>query len=50
MGDLHDKVDAYSAAWVASLDVEQHLVLGEPTLHDAIILPRLEQLKTVDVL
>ena len=48
-GDLHDKVDAYSAAWVASLDVEQHLVLGEPIVNDAIILPRLEQLKTFDV-
>lgn len=48
-GDLHDKVDAYGAAWIASLDVEQRLVLGESSLNDAIILPWLEQLNTFDV-
>jgi hypothetical protein len=48
-GDLHDKVDAYGAAWVASLDVEQRLALGETSQNDAIILPRLEQLNTFDV-
>jgi hypothetical protein len=48
-GDFHDKVDAYSAAWIASLDVEERLVLGESSLNDAIILPSLEQLNTFDV-
>lgn len=48
-GDLHDKVDAYGAAWVASLDDENRLALGEPALNDAIYLPRLEQLSIFDV-
>ncbi|AEP29386.1 DUF429 domain-containing protein [Brumicola nitratireducens] len=48
-GDVHDKVDAYSAAWIASLDDEQHLVLGNPSSNDAIYLPRLETLNTFDI-
>ena len=47
-GDLHDKADAYGAAWLASLNVEQRLVLGDPSLNDAIILPHLEKLNTFD--
>ena len=48
-GDPHDKVDAYGAAWVASLDEAQRLVLGDPSVNDAISLPRLELLNTFDI-
>jgi hypothetical protein len=48
-GDLHDKVDAYGAAWVASLDDAHRLVLGDPSINDAINLPRLELLNTFDI-
>ena len=48
-GDQHDKVDAYGAAWVASLDDEHRLALGEPALNDAIYLPRLDDLNTFEI-
>ena len=44
-GDLHDKVDAYGAAWIASLDDNQREVLGEVSSNDAIFLPCLETLE-----
>ena len=48
-GDLHDNVDAYGAAWVASLDEEHQIALGDRSLNDAIFLPHLEKLGTFDI-
>ncbi len=38
-GPMHDKVDAYSAAWVASLPEEKRTYFGEPKNNDAIWIP-----------
>ena len=38
-GPMHDKVDAYSAAWVASLPEEKRTYFGEPNKNDAIWIP-----------
>ncbi len=38
-GALHDKVDAYSAAWVASLPKEQREIYGDISTNDAIHVP-----------
>ena len=48
-GPMHDKVDAYSAAWVASLHVNNRTALGKPELNDAIWLPNLNLLPTFEV-
>jgi len=49
-GPTHDKVDAYSAAWIASLAQSDRLALGEPEASDAIWLPILEHLVVHTVL
>lgn len=41
-GATHDKVDAYSAAWVASLPERQRVALGKPEHDDAIWVPALK--------
>lgn len=38
-GSGHDLLDAYAAAWVASLEPSQRQALGDPRLDDAIWLP-----------
>ncbi len=40
-GALHDKVDAYSVAWVASLPESQREYFGDPQQDDAIWVPKL---------
>lgn len=39
-GSLHDKLDAYLAAWVASLDSEEREAIGIPP-DDVIWIPRI---------
>jgi hypothetical protein len=41
-GSLHDCLDAYSAAWIASLNENEREPLGEPP-HDVIWVPRLQK-------
>lgn len=41
-GAIHDKVDAYSAAWIASLNKQQRTAYGEPEKEDAIWIPKLD--------
>lgn len=41
-GSGHDLLDAYAAAWVASLEAGQRQALGDPQSDDAIWLPRLD--------
>lgn len=43
-GALHDRIDAYLAAWVASLEVEERLALGTP-LDDVIWVPKCAEKK-----
>lgn len=40
-GSLHDCLDAYSAAWIASLNDNERVPLGKPP-HDVIWVPRLQ--------
>lgn len=40
-GAMHDKVDAYSVAWVASLPENQREYFGDPQQNDAIWVPKL---------
>tara|TARA_X000001388_G_scaffold29591_1_gene21027 strand:- start:9986 stop:10990 length:1005 start_codon:yes stop_codon:yes gene_type:complete len=39
LGPMHDRVDAYSAAWVASLPEQERISFGEPEKGDAIWIP-----------
>ena len=48
-GPTHDKIDAYSAAWLASLPAHNRQPLGEPDKEDVIWIPRLEQLAVHDI-
>lgn len=41
-GPMHDKVDAYSATWVASLPEEKRIYFGEPDKNDAIWIPNVK--------
>ncbi|RUO68567.1 DUF429 domain-containing protein, partial [Pseudidiomarina salinarum] len=41
-GALHDKVDAYSVAWVASLPESKREYFGDPQQDDAIWVPKLD--------
>jgi hypothetical protein len=43
-GPVHDKIDAYSAAWVASLSTSNRQALGEKSDEDVIWIPRLNDL------
>lgn len=42
LGPMHDRVDAYSAAWVASLPKEERICLGDSEKGDAIWIPDVE--------
>ena len=42
LGPMHDKVDAYSAAWVASLPEEKRVCYGEADKGDAIWIPKVK--------
>jgi predicted nuclease with RNAse H fold len=49
---MHDKIDAYSAAWIASLPVEKRVALGSVEHNDAIWVPdldKLERIQKVDI-
>jgi predicted nuclease with RNAse H fold len=49
---MHDKIDAYSAAWIASLPVEKRVALGSVEHNDAIWIPdltTLEKIQKVDI-
>lgn len=42
LGPMHDKVDAYSAAWVASLSEQNRICFGDAGTGDAIWIPNVE--------
>jgi hypothetical protein len=46
-GPMHDKIDAYSAAWIASLPEDKRLALGSVAEGDAIWVPRLAELEKI---
>lgn len=45
LGSMHDRVDAYSAAWVASLPEEERVCYGEAERGDAIWIPKVEPME-----
>ena len=45
LGPMHDRVDAYSAAWVASLPEQERICLGDPDKGDAIWIPNVEPVR-----
>ena len=44
LGPMHDRVDAYSAAWVASLPDQERICFGDPDKSDVIWIPNIEPL------
>lgn len=42
LGPMHDRVDAYSAAWVASLPEQERICFGDPKKGDAIWIPKVK--------
>jgi hypothetical protein len=49
---MHDKIDAYSAAWIASLPIDKRVALGSLEDNDAIWIPdltKLEKIQKVDI-
>lgn len=46
LGPMHDKVDAYSAAWVASLPEQERICFGDAGKGDAIWIPRVKPINT----
>lgn len=42
LGPMHDRVDAYSAVWVASLSEQERICFGDPEKGDAIWVPKVE--------
>ena len=46
LGPMHDRVDAYSAAWVASLPDQERICFGDPEKGDAIWLPKVKSLSS----
>ena len=49
LGPIHDKVDAYSAAWVASLPEEKLSYFGDPEKQDVIWIPAIEPIEFAPV-
>ncbi len=49
LGPMHDKVDAYSAAWVASLPEEKRSYFGAPEKQDVIWIPAIEPVEIAPV-
>ncbi|MBD3586232.1 DUF429 domain-containing protein [Salinimonas sp. HHU 13199] len=45
LGPMHDKVDAYSAAWVASLPEQDRICFGDAQKGDAIWIPNVEPIR-----
>lgn len=46
LGPMHDRVDAYSAAWVASLPEQERVCFGESNKGDAIWIPNVEPIES----
>lgn len=46
LGPMHDKVDAYSAAWVASLPEMERTCFGDPEKGDAIWIPKVKPINS----
>jgi hypothetical protein len=46
LGPMHDKVDAYSAAWVASLPEQKRICFGDPEKGDSIWIPKVKPLSS----
>lgn len=46
LGPMHDKVDAYSAAWVASLPEQERICFGEAGKGDAIWIPKVNPINS----
>ena len=49
LGPMHDRVDAYSAAWVASLSEQERICFGDPDKGDAIWLPNVKPISSAAV-
>jgi hypothetical protein len=43
---MHDRVDAYSAAWVASLSEQERICFGDPEKDDAIWIPNVKPISS----
>lgn len=46
IGPMHDRVDAYSAGWVASLPEQERICFGDPEKGDAIWIPKVKQISS----
>lgn len=46
LGPMHDRVDAYSAAWVASLPEQERICFGDPEKGDAIWIPKIKPINS----
>ncbi|WP_100656993.1 DUF429 domain-containing protein [Alteromonas flava] len=46
LGPMHDRVDAYSAAWVASLPEQERICFGDPEKGDAIWIPKVKPINS----
>lgn len=46
LGPMHDRVDAYSAAWVASLPEQERICFGDPDKGDAIWIPKIKPINS----
>ena len=46
LGPMHDRVDAYSAAWVASLPEMERTCFGDPEKGDAIWIPKVKPINS----
>ena len=46
LGPMHDRVDAYSAAWMASLPEQERICFGDPEKGDAIWIPNVEPINS----
>lgn len=47
LGPMHDRVDAYSAAWVASLPEMERTCFGDPEKGDAIWIPKVKPINGI---
>ena len=47
LGPMHDRVDAYSAAWVASLSGQERICFGAPEKGDAIWIPKIKPINSL---
>ena len=47
LGPMHDRADAYSAAWVASLPEQNRICFGDPEKGDAIWIPKVEPINSL---